>query len=479
MEIAYPFIVLLIGVAIVLGSILLLRLNAFFSLICAAMVVSLMAPGEWSTKIERVASTFGSTAASVGIVIALAAVIGKAMMDSGAADRIVRAFLALLGEKRVNIALAGSGFTLSIPVFFDTAFYLLVPLARSACRRTGGRHYLKLLMAIVAGAALTHTLVPPTPGPLFIANRFGVDLGLMILMGIFVGLPAMVVGLFYAHWLDARAPVEMRPVDGDGPPDEPVPDSQEPSLMIAVAPILVPILLIAFNSIVKVLAQNSIPDAPLRDPELSAAILAAADNGVGIAQLFRWSSLIGNANLALLLSAMIAVTTLYIQRRPTRQQLANSIETALSSAGMIILITAAGGAFGGALRVAGLGEAIQSAFGDTATQGVFLLLFAFGIASLVKFAQGSSTTSMIVTSGMIAAMISFESLTFHPVYLALAVGSGSLVGSWMNDSGFWIYSKMGGLSEAETLKSWTPLLALLGISSGVMTLILTILLPMR
>ncbi|MDH3585232.1 MAG: GntP family permease, partial [Phycisphaerae bacterium] len=249
----YPFIILIVGIAVVLGGIVVLRVNAFIALLTAAITISLMAPGEWALKIKRVADAFGSTAASIGIVIALAAVIGRAMMDSGAADRVVKMFLSALGEKRSGAAMMGSGFTLSIPVFFDTAFYLLVPLARSLYRRTG-RHYLKYLMAIAAGGAITHTLVPPTPGPLFIANRLGVDLGLMILMGIVVGLPSAIVGLMYAGWLDRRMPIEMRPYEGEEQA-EAISDERLPSLPVSLAPIVLPILLITLNSIVKTMAQ--------------------------------------------------------------------------------------------------------------------------------------------------------------------------------------------------------------------------------
>src|SRR2546422_2762162 len=155
----HPAMILLIGMATILAGIVLLRLNAFLALIIAAIVVSLLAPGEPAVKIARVAEGFGRTAGTVGIVIALAAITGKAMTDSGAADRIVNGFLALLGEKRGATALCSTGYILSIPVFFDTVFYLLVPLARSMYGRTN-RNYLKYLLAIAAGAGATHTLVP-------------------------------------------------------------------------------------------------------------------------------------------------------------------------------------------------------------------------------------------------------------------------------------------------------------------------------
>src|SRR3989442_4360244 len=168
----HPTLILVIGIATILTGIVVLRLNAFLALIIAAIVVSLLAPGEAAVKIARVAEGFGRTAGTVGIVIALAAIIGKAMMDSGAADRIVNAFLAVLGEKRGATALCATGYVLSIPVFFDTVFYLLVPLARSMYGRTN-RNYLKYLLAIAAGAGGTPTLVPPTPRPPALARPPG------------------------------------------------------------------------------------------------------------------------------------------------------------------------------------------------------------------------------------------------------------------------------------------------------------------
>jgi gluconate:H+ symporter, GntP family len=470
-----PILILIVGLVLVVGMIVVLRSNAFIALVTGAIAVSLLAPGEWAWKIDRVARAFGDTTASIGIVIALAAVIGKAMMDSGAADRIVQMFLDLFGEKRSSSAMMASGFTLSIPVFFDTAFYLLVPLARSLYRRTG-RHYLKYLLAITAGAVVTHTLVPPTPGPLFIANRLGIDLGVAMLAGIVVGLPTALVGMLVARWIDARMPIEIQ-LDDD-PGAAPLPDARLPGLAIALAPIVLPIVLITINSIVKMVAQASIADAPLRDPELSEAILAASRQGLASAQWFQWTNLFGNPNLALLASAAIAVGTYYRQRRPTLEQMAAAIEQSLASGGVIILITAAGGAFGAMLKTAQLDDAIRQGVGDATLSGIPMILLAFAIASLIKFAQGSSTAAMIVASGMIGAMLTPDSLGCHPVYLGLAIGSGSLVGSWMNDSGFWIFSKMGGLSETEALRSWTPLLAILGCTAMVITVILALLLPM-
>ncbi|MEO1727502.1 MAG: gluconate permease, partial [Bacteroidota bacterium] len=322
------------------------------------------------------------------------------------------------------------------------------------------------------------TLVPPTPGPLFMANRFGIDLGVMILVGLAVGLPSATAGLVFATWLDRRMPIPLRPYEGDEAVVDAPDEAALPGMALSLAPIALPILLITVNSVVKVLAQLAIPEAPLRDPELTTAILAAAANGLGIAQVFQWTNLLGNPNFALLLSAALAVWTYQRQQQPSAEQLGKVIESALMSGGVIILITAAGGAFGAMLRAAELGGAIQALFGDVSAAGLGVLLLAFGIASLLKFAQGSSTSAMIITAGMLGAMIDPHALPFHPVYLAMAIGGGSLVGSWMNDSGFWIFAKMGVLTEAETLKSWTPLLVVLGVTSFLITCLLALVLPL-
>jgi len=491
-RITEPLIILGVGMAVVLGLIIALKINAFIALISAAMVVSVLAvgllgEGRWADSIARVAVSFGSAAGKIGIVIGMAAVIGKCMLDSGAADRIVRAFVRLFGEKRSPIALMGSGYVLAVPVFFDTVFYLLVPLARSLYRRTQKR-YLLYVLAIACGGAITHTLVPPTPGPLVMATTLGFDVGLMILIGGLVALPSAVAGLVFADLIDRWMPVPMRSI-GDRPDPPPLEDSELPSLWLSLLPVVLPVLLISTNTVVETTAKSAIRteliqkgiERPtndqitelLRQPEqIDNAGAQRLANCTGVTNVF------GNANFALLASTVIALWTLVKQRNLSRSEMASAVETALMSGGVIILITAGGGAFGDMLKVAQVGEAIRTLFAGASGAGIVMLVLAFAISSVLKVAQGSSTVAMITGSAMLAGIASAETLGFHPVYLATAIGGGSLVGSWMNDSGFWIFAKMSGLTEVEALKSWTIMLIVLGVVSFGVTVVLAMAMPL-
>jgi GntP family gluconate:H+ symporter len=454
--------ILLVGMVTILVAIVALRLNAFLALVAAAIVVSLLAPGEAALKVSRVAAAFGRTAGTIGIVIGLAAIIGAAMLESGAADRIVRAFLGLLGERRGATALCATGWVLSVAVFFDTVFYLLVPLARSMHARTG-RQYLKYLLAIAAGAAATHTLVPPTPGPLAVAGALGVDLGTMIVVGLVVSLPAAAAGLAFAGWVDRRMPVDTPREPSGAGAAAPAGDSAPPGLVPAVLPIVLPVVLISTNTLVTALRGAS--------PAAASALAAIAPT----------AAILGDPNLALLLAAGIAIWVFVRQRRASRAAVSTLVERSLMGAGVIILITAAGGGFGATLQAAGIGQAIQAlASARGAGAGLILLLLAFTVSSLIKIAQGSSTVAMITTAGMLGAMLAgAPALSFHPVYLATATAGGSLVGTWMNDSGFWVFSRMGGVTEVETLKSWTPLSAVVGCTAMLTTVVLALLVPLR
>ncbi|HEX7901245.1 MAG TPA: gluconate:H+ symporter [Planctomycetota bacterium] len=454
----HPLWILGISIAVVLFLIIKLKVNAFLALITAAMTVGLLAavpPGKMALEgvMGEVTKAFGNACGSIGIVIALAAVIGQCMMESGAADKITRRFVAVLGDKNASLSMLSSGYVLAIPVFFDTVFYLLVPLARSLRVRTG-KNYLLYVMAICAGGAVTHCMVPPTPGPLAVAAGLHIDLGLFILVGMVIGVPMAFVGWLFSRYMDARMPIELREVAGSSIGEltkvAAKEESELPGFVVSILPIALPVLLIGGNTLVGAFS-----------PKTPAANVMA---------------LLGNPNFALILSGVIAMWTLAIRKGWSLKQLGESMEPAFGSAGLIILITAAGGAYGGMLKLTGVGDAL----GAMAEKwGIGPILFGFLLSSLIKVAQGSSTVAMTTTAAIIFPMMAKMNLAYHPVYLGMSISSGALVGSWMNDSGFWIYKQMSGLTEKEALKTWTPLLAILGVVGFVCSWIGSLLVPLK
>ncbi|MFT5522067.1 MAG: GntP family gluconate:H+ symporter [Pirellulaceae bacterium] len=407
---------------------------------------------------ERVALAFGTTCGKIGILIALAAIIGKCLLDSGAADRIVRAALSVTGESGAPFAFMGSGFLLGVPVFFDTVFYLMVPLGKSLRMRTG-RNYLLYILTIVCGASMAHSLVPPTPGPLLVADALGVDIGMMILFGSFVGLFSSAAGYFYAVYrnrhneLPLRESADLSLEDLEALSKRDI--SELPPLFLSLVPILLPVLFIAGHTICVQLHEIDLITYAGTVKEMGATF--------------------GNKNIALMIAAIVSLWLLYRQKRTDLKELSAAAQSALSSGGVIILITAAGGAFGAMLQQTGVAGLIKQLPSGSPQ---LLIVLAFFITTAIRTAQGSATVAMITAVGVLAAFSDPQQLGCHPIYLALAIGCGSKPVAWMNDSGFWVICKMSGMTEQEGLRFVTPMSILMGVTGLVVTLILSTVLPM-
>ena len=499
-----PLIVLLIGMAVVVGGVLWLRLHAFVALIGGALVVGALATPKGieqsvmndsriekemrkqatnrmgkddpnltnlvqvlhktqaqhtkaQSVISRVTTAFGKACGSLGILIAMAAIIGKCLLESGGAERIVRSALGWLGEKRAPLAFTGSGFLLGTPVFFDTVFYLMIPLGKALAMRFR-ENYGLYIMTIVAGATMAHSLVPPTPGPLFVADQLNVDIGTMIWMGMVVGSVACATGYAYALWMNGKNKWQIPLRDSV---DSPLAKLEEiaqrddkslPSLGLSLLPVLLPIVLIAGRSILK--------EADV--------VLPLGLSGV--------LDLLGDKNVALILAAVIALGLLALQRRGDKQALASSVQAALASGGVVILITAAGASFGTMLQqtnISGRIDELASAYNIT---GLLVLPMAFFVTAVVRTAQGSATVSMITTVGIFAGMA--EGLPFHPVYLAMAIGCGSKPFPWMNDSGFWVINRMSGMTIQESIRNVSCMMTAMAIDGLLAVMLLAWLFPM-
>ncbi|MFC6904424.1 GntP family permease [Halalkalicoccus tibetensis] len=458
MVFANPVPVFLIGLVTVVALLVWLKLPAFIGLVIATLVVGAATDQVPFAEVPaETAAGFGDTMVGIGIPILMAAVIGKTMMESGAAERIVRAFQRLTGEERSYLALWGSSGVLAIPVFFDNVFYLLAPLARSMRARTG-RDYALFIAVVGAAGVTTHGFVPPTPGPLAVALELGVDLGVTILVGIVVALPtALVAGVLYGKWINRQLPdIPLRETMGSTAEQmrelSERPTSALPGLFEASLPILLAVFLIASNTV-----TDSMVDAGM----------LAEDSAANAATGF-----VGDANFALTAAALAAALTYLRARSLDRDVWSDELVESLKSGGHIAAITAAGGAFGAMLAASGIGDYIAGALQGV---GIPLLVAGFVIAATVRIAQGSATVALLTTAGIMAPLL--PQLTVHPVYLVMIIGAGGSIFSWFNDSGFWIVKEVGGLTQEETIKIWTVLTTIVSITGFIVVMVLSTLFP--
>lgn len=486
----WPLAVLVIAIALVAVLIGIVRLHPFPTLILAAMLVGLLAeqlPGakarvpkpdspvvspdgralrnHWVQAVELTSIEFGRTAGSIAIALGLATLLGLCLLESGAADKIARRFIACFGERNAGVALLLSTYVLSIPIFFDTMFMLMVPLARALRLRTG-KDYLLYLMAVCCGGVITHSMTVPHPGPLGMVDSLKLDVGGSILAGILVGLVPLATGWFVCRWLNARLTVSLRETPGptlaELRANVDKPESELPSLFWSSLPILLPLALISLASFMVVGKGNE-------------ALMKFFGGKAQFDAAFTLFEFLGHKTIALLLGTLVALFVLARQQRYYITELGERMGPPLAAAGSIILVTAAGGAFGLMLRNAGVAEAVKAA---AAGHHLNLIWLAYLVAVVLRVAQGSATVAMLTASAMLAPLLtSGGGLPYDPIYLFLAIGFGGMACSWMNDSGFWLVSKLGGLTEAETLKTWTLLLTVNSLVGVLATWLLSLALP--
>jgi gluconate:H+ symporter, GntP family len=467
-----PIVLLAIGIVLVVGGIIGLKLHPFLALLFGAFVVAFLTPTSiieqfglskgmdaaaaltYSKKSvgERIATEFGNTCAKIGILIAMAAIIGKCMLESGAAERIIRSLLKFTGVEKAPFAFLFGSFFLGIPVFFDTVIFLMIPLAKAMTLRIG-KNYLLLILCIMSGAAMANSLVPPAPGPLFLIGEMHIPIGLMMGCGIVVGFFTISSGYLFSVYANKKWPIELRD-SLDAKLDDlkeisAKEDQHLPGLGVSLLPVLIPLVLICLDT-------------------AFSNFLKGTQSGPLLNQLAAGIKFLGDKNIAIILGGVAALGVMAKNKKDKGQNLTPFVQTALMSGGGIILITAAGGAFGGTLQQTGISAKIAEL---TAGYQMALIPMAFFIAAVVRTAQGSATVALITASGILSGMAGQANLAFNPVYIGLAIGCGSKLVPWMNDAGFWIFCKLSDLTEKEALKTISPLLVVMGLTGLVIILI--------
>ena len=455
---------LVVGISTIVVLVLRTRLDAFAALLIAALVTGSLAGSAPGDTITSIVTGFGTTLGSIGIVIGLGVAVGKILEVSGGADALAKAFLRAFGQGREPWAMGSTGALVSIPVFCDSGYVIMNPLARSIARvKQGG--YVTLALALGCGMTLTHHMVPPTPGPLGVAGILGADLGGLILVGLVFSVLLLPVVVGYARWmgpqLESEVNDEVRAAvyetatvgaggSGAGPtgaagdvPGGPaeddaggLPERRRLGAVVASLPLLVPLLLIVANTAATAVDRaNQGVLGPEDDytPSQWAAVLA----------------FIGNPVVALLIGLMLAVYVL-LPRWTPREKVSGWLAEAAASAGLILLITGAGGALGQVLRDSGVGDELASAIAGTGLPGV---LVPFLVATLVRLAQGSGTVAMITAASVSAPLV--VGLGLSPLAAALACCAGSMIFSYFNDSYFWVVTRFTGLDGVAALKGWS------------------------
>ena len=458
----WPLMVLLISVGLIVVLITVLRVHAFLALILAAVTVGFLTPAgtlpggagknHFVHAVELATRELGNTAGSIAVVIGLAAIIGMCLMESGAADKVVRRFLKIFGEKRTGVAILVASYLLSMPIFFDTFFMLLLPIARALALRTG-RNWVLYILAICSGGVITHGLVAPHPGPLAMAEILKVDVGQSIIAALLVGSIPLTASWFLIRRLDRKYEMPA-PANAADAAAMDRPESELPPFWLSILPVVLPILLISAAS-----TAAAIPGFVTSNPTA-----------------YRVIEFLGNRNVALLVGTAFAVRLVMRQRGISFATINDLLGPPLETAGMIILITSAGGAFGLMLQNAGVGESIRAA---AAGREMNLIVLAWAVASVIRVAQGGTTVALLTTAGIMQPMLTGGgALPYHPIYIFLAIGFGGMILSWMNDSGFWVIGRLSGFSEKQTLRTWTVLLTFNSVVGLLATLILSKLLPL-
>ncbi|MBO0594636.1 GntP family permease [Nesterenkonia sp. E16_7] len=447
------------AVALLIFFVLRTKIHAVLALIIAASIAGLaagMAPDE---VIDSITTGFGSTLATIGLVIGLGVMMGRILEVSGAAEKLAYTLIRWLGKKKEEWALAGAGFIISIPIFVDSAYVILSPLVKSLSRTTG-RSVLTLGISLAGGLILTHHAVPPTPGPLGAAGIFGVSIGEMILWGIILTLPALFLIVLYAKIMGPRIEAMIEADTGEAlTPTEAFDEFQVraeerekelPSLFLAILPILLPIVLIFFNTVSAYIAEAGILDLP--------------------ATLVSVAAFIGNPVIALLAGVLVAIYGL--TRRQSRQGTLDDMEQGVQAAGIILLVTGAGGALGAVLRDSGTGDSIGA---WVAGLPLPTIMIPFLIATVVRIIQGSGTVA-IITAASISAPILAQVPDVNMVLAAQAAALGSLFFGYFNDSFFWVVNRMLGVKNAKhqmlvwsipTTIAWATTLVTLLIASAI------------
>ena len=432
----------IIGLALLLVLIIKFKVHAMLSILIGAFAIGLIAGMPFEEIVTAVDDGIGNTLKGIALLVGLGSMFGAILEASGGAQTLAVTMVKKFGDEKAAWALGITGLVISIPVFFDAGLIILIPLAFSLAKRTK-KSSLFYAIPLLAGLAVGHAFIPPTPGPVLVATMLNVELGWVILVGVCCGFFAMIVA--GPVWGAVCGKKFYVPVPDQIANQEDIDESKLPSFASVVTIIMIPLVLIILKSVAGVV------------PALA-----------GVAPLFNF---LGQPFAALLIATLAAMFILGTRHGYTMPELEKILTKSLEPTGLILLVTACGGVLRYILQYSGLGEIIGNA---VASINLPIVVVAFLVAALVRICVGSATVAMTMAAGIVAAMPEIASLS--PMYLACvvaAVAGGATVCSHFNDSGFWLVRSLIGLDEKTTLKTWTIMETLVGGTGFIVALIIS------
>ncbi|MFB6247351.1 MAG: gluconate:H+ symporter [Salinibacter sp.] len=437
-----------LAVTVLLVLVLAVRLHAFVALLLTSLVVAVLGGIPLSEIAGIVEEGMGSTLGYIATVIGLGAMVGEMLRQSGGAEQIAQTLLATFGDDRAPWALSITGLLVSIPVFLDVALILFIPLVYTLTERTG-KSLLFYAIPLLAGMAVAHSFIPPTPGPVAVAGLLGADLGWVILFGFLAGVPSIVVGgILYGRFIGERIHLEVPAAMREELSEVPDAETTMPTFGQALSVIGVPLLLILGGTVSDV--------ALAKGTTLRAAL-----------------SFVGHPFVALVLAVLLAFYVLGVRSGYAMDDVRTIATKGLEPVGLIILVTGAGGVLGKVLVETGVGDTLAKAM---AASNLPVVLLAFLIAVVVRVSQGSATVSMVTAAGVVAPVIESGDYAAPVVGLTtIAIAAGATVLSHVNDSGFWLVGRFLGMDEEETLRTWTVMETIVGVVGFLVVLGLSLL----
>ncbi|GGX15890.1 gluconate:H+ symporter [Streptomyces noursei] len=447
-------IAVLAGIAVIVLLITKFKLHAFLSLIIGSLVLGAVAGAPLDKAIASFSTGLGTTVAGTGVLIALGAVLGKLLADSGGADRIVDTILAKAGQRAMPWAMVLIAGVVGLPIFFEVGIVLLIPVVLLVAKR-GNFSLMRIGIPALAGLSVMHGLIPPHPGPLAAIDAVKANLGVTLALGVVIAIPTAIIAgplfsRYAARWVDIAPPEKML-LSSRETPDSPArhasdgPDKR-PGFGITIATVLLPVVMMLAKALVDVVVD---------DPRDS---------------LQRVFDVVGSPLIALLTAVVVGMFTLGRAAGFTRGRIASTVESSLGPIAGVLLIVGAGGGFKQTLVDSGIGQMILEI---SRHWNISALLLAWLIAVAIRLATGSATVATISAAGLVAPLAA-EMSTTHAALLVLAIGAGSLFFSHVNDAGFWMVKEYFGMDVGQTLKTWSVMETLISVVGIVGVLLLSL-----